>query len=124
DRRARESEHPVITRAAVPRARAHIASPCVTSSSAFADGDRTVSSVVNRKSADEFPDLLAHRGFGERIFLDALLREDVEHLDDQLAHLLELGDAEAAGGAGGGAEAYPRRHRGLLRIERDAVLVA
>src|SRR5215470_17671921 len=82
------------------------------------------SAVVDRKPADQLLHFFAHRGFGERILLDALLREDIKHLDDQLAHLLELGNAEAAGGAGGSAEAYPRRHRRLLRIERDAVLVA
>src|SRR5262249_25158883 len=87
-------------------------------------GSHGTSALIDRKSTDEFPYLLAHRGFSERILFDALLREDVEDLDDQLAHLLELGDAEAAGGAGGGAEAYPGRHRWLLRIERDAILVA
>src|SRR5215468_298580 len=70
-------------------------------------GSHGTSALIDRKSTDEFPYFLAHRGFGERILFDALLREDVEHLDDQLAHLLELGDAEAAGSAGGGAEAYP-----------------
>src|SRR5262249_7429755 len=65
-------------------------------------GSHGTSALIDRKSTDEFPYLLAHRGFGERILFDALLREDVEDLDDQLAHLLELGDAEAAGGAGRG----------------------
>src|SRR5262249_32026970 len=87
-------------------------------------GSHGTSALIDRKSTDEFPYFLAHRGFGGRILFDALLREDVEHLDDQLAHLLEFGDAEAAAGAGGSAEAYPRRHRRFLRIERDAVLVA
>src|SRR5262245_44692259 len=69
-------------------------------------GSHGASALIDGKSTDEFPYFLAYRGFGERILFDALLREDIEDLDDQLAHLLELGDAEAAGSAGGGAEAY------------------
>src|SRR5919204_4970252 len=53
------------------------------------------SSVVNRKSADERPHLLAHSGLGDRILFHALAREGVEHLHDQLTHLLELGNTEA-----------------------------
>src|SRR5262249_900012 len=87
-------------------------------------GSHGTSALIDRKPTDEFPDLLAHRGFGERILLDALLREDVEHLDDQLAHLLEFGDAEAAGGAGGGTEGDPPRPRRLLRRAGGAVLVS
>src|SRR5262245_31083883 len=68
---------------------------------------------IDRKPADELLHLLAHRGFDERILLDALLREHVEHLDDQVAHLLELGDAEAARGARRRAEADARRDGGL-----------
>src|SRR5262245_35681957 len=79
---------------------------------------------VDREPGDELLHLLAHRGFDQRIFLDALLRQHVEHLDDQLAHLLELGDAEAAGGAGGRAEPHARGDSRLFRVERDAVLVA
>ena len=37
------------------------------------------SALINGKSANELPDLLAHGGFGERILLHALLREHVEH---------------------------------------------
>ena len=55
---------------------------------------------------------------------DALGRQRIEHLDDQLADLAELGDAEAARGAGRRAEPDAGRDRRLLRIERDAVLVA
>ena len=48
----------------------------------------------------------------------------VEHLDDQLADLPELGDAEAARGRGRRAEADARGDHRLLGIERHAVLVA
>src|SRR5436190_2957056 len=82
------------------------------------------SALVDRKPADELLHLLPHRGLDQRILLDGLLRQDIEHLDDQLAHLLELGDAEAARGAGGRAEPHARGHRRLLRIARDAILVA
>src|SRR5713226_4312554 len=82
------------------------------------------SALVDRKPGKEPLHLVPHGGFGEGILLDALLREHVEHLDDQLADLLELGDAEAAGGAGRRSQADAGSHRGLLRIERNAVLVA
>src|SRR5262249_5392852 len=84
----------------------------------------TPSPVVDRKAADELLHLLAHHGFDERLLLHAFLRKNVEHLDDQLAHLLELGNAEAAGRARGRAQANARGHCRLLRVERDAVLVA
>src|SRR6185312_11166134 len=54
------------------------------------------SSVVDRKAADERLDLLAHRGLDQRILLGTLLGEHIEHLDDQVAHLAEFGNAEAA----------------------------
>src|SRR5512147_1963406 len=54
----------------------------------------------------------------------AIGRETVEHLDDHAADLLELGDAEAARGAGRRAEPDARGHHRLLRIERHAILVA
>src|SRR5882672_456370 len=82
------------------------------------------SSNIDGKPADELRHLLPHGRFDQRILLDAFLRKDIEHLDDQLAHLLELGDAETARGAGRGAEADARSDRGLLRIEGNAVLVA
>src|SRR5262249_40152694 len=82
------------------------------------------SSVVNRKPANEFSYLLAHRGFGERILLRALLREDVEHFHDQLADLLEFGDAKAATRPGRSTQAHARRYCRFLRIEGNAVLVA
>ena len=50
--------------------------------------------------------------------------ERVDHLQDQLADAGELGLAEAAGGAGGGAEADARGDERLLRVEGDRVLVA
>src|SRR6266567_5820987 len=116
--------HPIITRAAVGRRGAHIASGAYWIVRFRGRSHRNVSSVVNRKSAYESPHLLAHGTFGYRILLNALVRERVEHLHDQLAHLLELGDAETAARPGGSAEAHPRRDRRLLRIERNAVLVA
>src|SRR5436190_3536915 len=82
------------------------------------------SALVDRKPPDELLHLLPHRGLDQRVFLDALLRQDIEHLDDQLTHLLKLGDAEPARGAGGRAEPHARGHRRLLRIARDAILVA
>ena len=54
----------------------------------------------------------------------AVRRQAVERLDDQFADLGELGDAEAARGRGGRAEPDARGHHRLLRVERDAVLVA
>src|SRR5499433_4089531 len=64
-------------------------------------------SVVNRKSIDEFLHLLTHRRLGERVLLNALLREGLEHFYDQFAHFLELGNAEAATRPRGGARRTP-----------------
>ena len=80
--------------------------------------------LVDREPRDQPLHLLAHRSLDQRILLDLLLRQHVEHLRDQVADLPELGDAEAARGAGRRAEPDARRDRRLLRIERDAVLVA
>src|SRR6266853_733575 len=81
-------------------------------------------SAVDREAPEQALDLVAYRGLDQSIGLGALLRQHVEHLGDQRSDLAEFRDAEAAGGAGRRAEANARRHRGLLRIERNAVLVA
>src|SRR5690606_12022029 len=47
-----------------------------------------------------------------------------QNFGDHAADLLELRDAEAACGAGGRAEADARGDHRLLRIERNAILVA
>ena len=52
------------------------------------------------------------------------LARDSADLGNQVADLAELGNAEAAAGAGRSAEPHAGRHRRFLRIERDAVLVA
>src|SRR5436305_11374743 len=82
------------------------------------------SALVNREPLYQRLHLVAHRSFGERILLDMLLRQHVEHLDDHVADLAEFRDAEAAGGTGRRAEPHARGHHRLLGIERDAILVA
>src|SRR2546423_15687897 len=61
-------------------------------------------SLIDREPADQCLHPPPHRGFGERILLRLPMREGVEHVGDQLADLLEFGDAEAARGAGGRTE--------------------
>src|SRR3989442_11168923 len=46
-------------------------------------------SSINRKSADQGLDLFAHARLDHCVRLRALLREGIEHLDNQLADLLE-----------------------------------
>src|SRR5437763_8155216 len=75
-------------------------------------------SLIDGEPPDQCLHPLPHRGFGERILLRLPLREGIEHLGDQLAHLLEFGNAETARGAGGRTEPNARGHRRLLRIER------
>src|SRR5262245_9809174 len=42
--------------------------------------------LIDRKPADQCLHLHPHRVFDERILLGTLLRQDIEHLGDQLAH--------------------------------------
>ena len=69
-------------------------------------------------------DFFAHRGFHQRVFLGALLRQHVEHFRDQVADMTKFGNAEAARGAGRRAEPDTGGDRRFFRVERDAVLVA
>src|SRR5580692_7981095 len=80
--------------------------------------------LVNREPADQSLHLLAHARFRQRILVDAVLRQRIKHFGDHVANQPELGNAEATGGAGRGAEPHPRCHGRLFRIERNAVLVA
>ena len=54
----------------------------------------------------------------------AMGRQTVERFDDQFADPLEFIDAEPARRRRGRAQPHARSDRGLLRIERNAVLVA
>ena len=48
----------------------------------------------------------------------------IEHPADHAANLAELGLGEAAGGAGGAAQAHAGGDHGLFRVEGDGVFVA
>src|SRR5882757_1852439 len=72
---------------------------------------QTVLMRINRKSRNQRLHLGAHGLFDQRVFVDALLRQHIEHLDDHLADLAEFRDAEAARRAGRGAEPDARRDR-------------
>src|SRR5690242_336584 len=80
--------------------------------------------VIDGKARREPFHLLANPRFHLRVFLDALLRQRVQHFDEHFADLTELGDAEPAAGPGRRAEPDTRGDGRLLRVERDAVLVA
>src|SRR2546421_8441257 len=66
--------------------------------------------LINREALDQRLDLVAHRSLGERILLDMLLRQYIEHLDDHVDDLAEFCDTEAARGTGGGAGPPRPRH--------------
>src|SRR5215212_10609177 len=80
--------------------------------------------LIDREPGEQRLHLLPHRSLGRLVGLRALGRKRVEHLGDQFANMLELGHAKAAAGAGRRAEPDAGRDHWLLRIERDAVLVA
>ena len=82
------------------------------------------SSLIDREAVGERPHLLLHRRLDQRRRAVRRLRHRVEHLGDQLADLLELGDAEAARRAGRRAEPDAGGDERLLRIVGHAVLVA
>src|SRR5499427_6096981 len=54
------------------------------------------STAVNRETRDQPLDLVAHRRLGRLVGVHALPRQRIQDLDDHLADLAELGDAEAA----------------------------
>src|SRR5579883_2608279 len=53
----------------------------------------------------------------------AALLQRVQHGHDYIGDFPEFVPAETARGPGRRADADPRRYRGLLRVERDAILV-
>src|SRR5215213_8631829 len=53
-------------------------------------------SPVDGETRNQRLHLLAHGGFHQRIFFRALLRQHVENLSDQFAHVAEFGRAKAA----------------------------
>ena len=75
------------------------------------------------KRAGQRDRLCLHLGFDLGVAGFAVRRQAVEHLGHQAADVPELGDAEAARGAGRRADADARRDLRLLGIERHAVLV-
>src|SRR5262245_57754758 len=79
---------------------------------------------VDRIALAEFDGTLLDARFHGGIAFIALGGKAVEYFDDHAADLLELGDAEAAGGSCRRAEADAGGDRGLLRIEWHAILVA
>src|SRR4051795_1226497 len=64
--------------------------------------------LIDRKALHQRLHLVAHGSFDERVLLDALLRQHVEHLDDHVANLAEFSDAKAARGAGRRTEPHAR----------------
>src|SRR5262249_9007618 len=56
--------------------------------------------LVDRESAHQALDLIAHAGLDHSIFFRALLRKRIEDFGNHRAHLAEFGDTEAACGAG------------------------
>src|SRR5690606_33186630 len=80
---------------------------------------------VEREACAELLDLGTHSLLDAGIALVGVGDlEAVEHFRDQVTDLGELCGAEAAGRARRGAETDARGHERLLRVERDAVLVA
>src|SRR5215469_7225902 len=72
-------------------------------------GQRIVrSSAVNRKTCQQFLDLIAHRCFDQMIGLDTVLRQHVKHLGDQCTDLTEFGGTKPACCAGRRPEADAR----------------
>src|SRR3569832_2841222 len=51
-------------------------------------------SLINRKALQQRADLVANLRLDQRVLVRVLLRQDVAHLDDPVADLLEFGDAE------------------------------
>ena len=80
---------------------------------------RAIRLLIDRKTREQPLDLLAHRGFDQRILFGLLLRQHIEHFGDHLADLAEFGDPEAARRAGRRAEPDAGRDRRLFRIERE-----
>ncbi|ABA53161.1 hypothetical protein BURPS1710b_A2107 [Burkholderia pseudomallei 1710b] len=78
---------------------------------------------VDREAFAKREDLAPHALFG-RVIAFRVRAQGLEHLENQPADLAELRCAEAARRARRRAEADARRDRRLLRIERNAVLVA
>src|ERR1700720_3937249 len=87
-------------------------------------GQRIPSPLVDREPAHQPPDLFPDARLCLRILITAAFRQRVEHFRNHFADLPELGDAEAARGAGRRTEPDTRRDHRLLRIERNAILVA
>src|SRR5579885_1723882 len=81
-------------------------------------------SLVDRESAYQTFDLVAHARFGLCVLLRPAVRQRVKHFGDQIADLPEFGDAEAARRARRRAKADTRRYGRLLRIIGNAVFVA
>src|SRR5579871_5062084 len=75
---------------------------------------------VDREAAAEAADPFAH-ALLDRAVVVRIARQPVEHFEDHLADLAELGLAEAARRRRRTTEADARRDGGLLRIERDRV---
>src|ERR1051325_1860880 len=78
---------------------------------------------VNRKAIAQPSHLAAHPRF-ERGIATRDFRQPAQHFGDPFPDLAEFSRAEAAGSAGRRPEANAGSHRRLLRVERDAVLVA
>src|SRR5437773_653675 len=83
----------------------------------------TTTSSIYRKAPGESDRLFLHLRFDLGITRLAIGGEAVEHLGHEAADMPELGDAEAARGAGWRADPDPRRDGRLLGVERHAVLV-
>src|SRR5258707_11531008 len=78
---------------------------------------------VNRKSGAQRRDGAAH-ALLDRGIAAGVVRQAAQHVADPEPDLTELGDAKPARRRRGRAEAAAGRHRRLLRVERNAVLVA
>src|SRR5690606_2960340 len=72
---------------------------------------------IDRESRHQLFYLLADLGLDQRVLLDALLRQDVEHLGDHVAHFLEFLHAEAARRARRRAETDAGRDHRLFGVE-------
>src|SRR3954451_21949275 len=79
--------------------------------------------LVDREAVGERLHLLLHGRLDQWRAAVRCLGDRVQHLGDEVADLLEFGDAEAAGGRRGGAEPQARGDERLLGVGRDAVLV-
>eukprot|EP01035_Chromulina_nebulosa_P032523 gene32523-43451_t len=89
------------------------------------DGEREIEPLgVDREAGAEGGDAFADGGFDLAVAGLAILAQAVEHVGDHVADLAELGRAEAARGAGGGADADAAGLGRRERIVGDAVLVA